>query len=134
MELSKQEMTEKIQESIQKALLPFLKEKNIEQTRVSITSILMDQLKFFSEDKSEYIKFEINSSFKDPTEINIIPKNIYTALLLDGIVEPYKLTENKKEFTARNGFIYSYDDQGNVCKRSLPMIKGTFVLNKPLEN
>lgn len=76
------------------------------------------------------IKFEQN-----PDDLlEIIPANLYTALLMNGIVVPYKEVEDKTEYTFPNGNIFTFTKKSAMIVvkfvEPLKYIIGRFTVNK----
>ena len=71
----------------------------LQEIQTTALSILSD----FPSVEKEHIKLTVVQDKKDPRQINFLPENLYTYLLMCNIVVPYSVVENQTEYEDESG-------------------------------
>jgi hypothetical protein len=71
----------------------------LQETQYTALSILTS----YVPTEKDYVKLTVVQDKKDLCQVNFLPENLYTYLLMCGIVVPYSLVENKTEYEGELG-------------------------------
>jgi hypothetical protein len=131
MNLTPDEMMQCVRDQAAKSVGRFLTDKTINDVANTITQIVRQQACFvYPSIRSEGIKFETGS------DNDVIPSNLYTTLLMMGIIPEYEKVKDQTSYTLEDGTVVEHKPHSADCmiKPVFPVeyVKATFTVNKEI--